>query len=226
MKEQYVILIPAYNAEAHIDDLLNRISKFTDERIVIIVIDDGSFDNTVEIVKLHKTVNLLKHEYNKGKGDALKYGIKIILERYPRSTAVIFIDSDLQHEPEKIPQFINAYEQGRGDFIVGRREISLRKMPFARIISNLLTSCMLSLKLKQKIYDSQCGYRLVSLFYLQNDVTFQMGNYAFETELLIKAGKKGAKFFHIDIPTIYHGSQSYIHGLRDTLAFIKTFLRY
>ncbi|KAA3663153.1 MAG: glycosyltransferase family 2 protein [Calditrichaeota bacterium] len=226
MKNKYYVLVPAYNAADTIGQLIDRLTKLSDFFEKIVVVNDGSNDDTATIVNQFTEVLCFSHQKNKGKGEALQTGIDLILQQFENATAIIFIDSDLQHEPEHIPLFVEAFEQGRGDFIIGRRQMTLRKMPLARILSNLMTSFLISIKLRKKVYDSQCGFRMISTALLKGAKPFETGSYAFESELLIKSGRNDAKFAHINVPTIYHGEQSYINGFRDTFAFIRTYLRF
>ena len=225
MNSKYIVLIPAYNSQSKICDLLLRI-QYICKDCLIIVVDDGSTDETANILKKHPGIKYLTNKNNLGKGASLQNGLNYIFQHHSQSSAVVFIDSDLQHEPERIPDFIEAFEKGRGCFILGKREFVLQKMPLARIVSNFITSALLSLKIKCRIYDSQCGFRLVSLKVLKVCGPFETKKYEFETELLIKAAKQGASFYTIEIPTIYNDEISYIKGFRDTFAFIKAFIKY
>ncbi|KAA3616056.1 MAG: glycosyltransferase family 2 protein [Calditrichaeota bacterium] len=225
MKSNYIILIPAYNAQNSIEELLARIDSVCPD-VQIIVVDDGSTDDTAIVVKNVGSPIYLANKRNLGKGAALIRGIDYIKKYFPDCAAVIFIDSDLQHLPEKIPEFIDAFEKGRGTFILGKREFVLQKMPVARIVSNFITSAIVSLKVKKRIFDSQCGFRLVSLEILKLSAPFQSKKYEFETEILIKAAKNSGNFYHIPIPTIYDNEVSYINGFRDTIAFVRTFFKY
>ncbi len=225
MNNSYAVLIPAYNSQETITELLERIQK-VGYNCHIFVVDDGSTDKTAEVLVHRTDIFLTKSRKNSGKGTALKRGLQNVFSQNHNYAAVIFIDSDLQHLPEKIPQFIAAFEQGRGDFIIGKRAFGLQQMPLARIVSNFITSILLSLKVGSKVYDSQCGYRLIEAGLIQKCRPFSSLNYAFETEILLKSARAGCRFHHVDIPTIYGGEISNIKGFRDTIAFIKAFLKY
>ena len=220
-----IILIPAYNAKPNLSALIHQIiCKFPDQKLV--VIDDGSTDGSVDKIKKTKEIIVLKNIANTGKGSALKKGISYILENYHNCKAVIFMDADLQHSPNAIPDFIHRFERGDIDFLYGRREFILQKMPLDRILSNYITSWLLSIKLGFRIYDSQCGFRLVSTAILRACQPYQCHKFDFETELLIKASKKGAEFDFINIPTIYNNGKSSIKILRDIMLFIGAYFKF
>lgn len=224
MQKRYAVLIPAYNSQATILELIERLQALC-TMLQIYVIDDGSIDKTKQIAQSFREVIVVSNQQNKGKGAAIKNGLKCIAGSKDSFAAVIFIDSDLQHIPEKIPEFIDAYEQGRGDFVVGKRALVLQKMPLARIVSNLITSAIVSSITGSKIYDSQCGFRLIDAKLLLSCASLESENYALETEILLKCAKMGCRFWHVDIPTIYADELSYINAFRDTLAFLEVILK-
>ena len=114
------IIIPAYNEEKTILNILNRIQATKDERILyeIIVIDDASTDATDTILKKNTNLydHLVKHEKNKGKGAAVKKGIEISSGDY-----IIFQDADLEYDPVDIVKFIDIFLKFKTDMIIGSR---------------------------------------------------------------------------------------------------------
>ena len=242
-----MVMVPAFNAGPTIAELLEKISKIVNRKDII-VIDDGSLDRTLEVSQ-SAGVEVLKHERNKGKGEALKTGFKYALEK--NYDHVITIDADLQHDPESIPDFIHKIENtyplhlGEKDkvrgkqaesiklscvhpplesIIIGTRERNLKNMPFARWLINNLSSVIVSVLSGQSIRDSQSGYRLISTQVLKN-VRLESKNYDLEPELLIKASRKGFKIDEVPIRTIYTGGKSFINPFVDTGRFIKLMWR-
>jgi glycosyltransferase involved in cell wall biosynthesis len=244
MVKTLLVLIPAYNAGLTISKLIEKISKFVNKSDVIVV-DDGSFDQTFENAKRAGIV-VLKHESNKGKGEALKTGFRYALERNYHS--VITIDADLQHDPESIPDFVRKADSAsvfrcytnlpphpiplpRGErvisstgIIIGTRKRNLKNMPFARWLTNNLSSVIVSVLSGQSIRDSQSGYRLISTQVLKK-VKLESKKYDLEPEILIKASRKGFRVGEVSIRTIYTGGKSFINPLVDTGRFIKLMLR-
>jgi len=214
--KKILILIPAFNAEKTISSLIDQISAFIPGKDIL-VIDDGSTDRTYQLAK-ESGANCIQHKKNKGKGEALKTGFEYaIKEGY---SGVITLDADLQHDPKFIPEFIRVAEAGLSDILVGTRHIELKTMPFPRWLTNNVTSIIVSILGDTKVRDSQSGYRYISTDVLKA-VKLSTRKYELESEILIKAGRKGFKIAPVPISTIYHGSKSFINPLVDTGRFIK-----
>ena len=220
LKSSIAIIIPAYNAEKTIGQLLEKISKYISLKNVI-VINDGSLDNTANIIKKTEAI-ILEHSNNSGKGAALKTGIKYILTQ--NYEAIIILDADLQHNPDTIPEFIRIWQETEADIVLGNRMHNISSMPLARIFSNRTTSFFVSWRAKNKIPDSQCGYRLLTRKVLET-IKLEDDGYLLETELLIKAGRNGFNFAFVPIETIYNDEKSYINHLKVIIKFIKIILR-
>jgi glycosyltransferase involved in cell wall biosynthesis len=106
------------------------------------------------------------------------------------------------------------------DILIGTRNIQLKTMPFSRWLTNNVTSIIVSILGDTKVRDSQSGYRYISTEVLRS-FKLSTKKYEFESEILIKAGRKGFKIAPVPISTIYHGSKSFINPLVDTGRFIK-----
>ena len=116
-------LVPAYNEEDNVQEVIDRLKKI---KVVPIVVDDGSTDRTSEFAKKRKAV-VLRHEKNKGKGEALKTGFKYILQKCKGAKYVVIIDADMQYPPEESIKLIEVLKQG-ADLVTGYRD--LEKIPF------------------------------------------------------------------------------------------------
>jgi glycosyltransferase involved in cell wall biosynthesis len=216
VRDSIVILIPAYNAAETLTELVERCGKSA-PGLRIVVVDDGSTDSTAGVLR-DLDVAVLTHQQNRGKGEALKTGFNYAADN--GFDAVITLDADLQHVPEAIPDFVRLYQTGDYDLIIGTRRISLSIMPFARWVSNKTTSSIITRMTGQNITDSQSGYRLVSTA-LWHEIELSTAGYDLESEVLIKAGKRGYRIGEIPIKTIYTGSKSYINPVADSWRFIK-----
>jgi glycosyltransferase involved in cell wall biosynthesis len=214
---KYQILIPAFNAANTLPILLEQIEHLVEKPLSILVIDDGSTDKTYE----HCTngrAKILKIEHNRGKGFALKYGIKYLIND-SKAEYILFMDADLQHPVSSIPNFIARAEEKGSVFIIGKRNKSIKNMPLHRIISNSITSFIISILSGQKVWDSQCGFRLIHKDVLKK-IKMSEDGFQFESEMLIRAAKKNVKLDFIQIPTIYNAEKSYIANFHDTYKFI------
>jgi len=218
------VLIPAYNEEKRIAEVVQKVYALNciDK---VIVIDDGSGDSTAQKA-LKAGATVLKHKTNKGKGAALRTAFDYVVKQ-GNWTAVITMDGDGQHKPEEIPSFIKEFTDSKAEVIVGSRMSKTKNMPLVRYLTNLFTSGVTSLLAKSKVRDSQSGYRLISTEVLQN-ISLSTSNFEIESEVIIKAGRKGFKIKEIPISTIYLASstkESKINPLIDTWRFFRLVLR-
>ncbi len=224
---QYGILIPIYNAGNLFETLLSRLRKVVvsdaSRKYTLLLVDDGSTPPLREIKMPGIKIQQLRHEKNRGKGAALTGGFSYLLKN-TTVDAIITLDADLQHPPEKIPDLIAAFEEGSGEIVIGSRERDPQKMPLHRILSNFLTSKIISAMIGQPVADSQSGFRLYSRKVLENTAAAEK-RFHFESEFLIRSGWKGFRIAAVPIPTIYNGSASAIRNLPDTINFITVVIK-
>jgi glycosyltransferase involved in cell wall biosynthesis len=215
MTDRLIAFIPAYNEADSIAEVVKRVQPHAHE---VIVIDDGSHDNTGNIAAA-AGAKILRHEQNRGKGAA----INTALDYFAKSDATyaVFLDADGQHPPEEIPNFIAGSRAANATLVVGNRMSDTHDMPRVRKLTNRLTSWLISRTARQPIPDSQCGYRLLH----RNVVaSLHLGSAHFETEteMLIQAGRAGHKIVSIPIPTVYDPARaSRIRPIPDTIRFLK-----
>lgn len=220
------VVIPVYNAFEHLDCLLLEISKIQTKlnwRLSVLLVDDGSRPPLPAYRLSGLEIRQLRHRRNLGKGAALRSGFTHHLAE-KRNSAVLTLDGDLQHPAAYIPQFLRQFQEGGGDIIIGCRRLDPRKMPVHRLLSNFLTSRLISLMIGQQVKDSQCGYRLYSRRALTT-VRLSENRFHLESEFLIRGGWSGLRINQVDIPTIYNGSPSAIRNLPDTWNFITLIWR-
>jgi len=215
MEEKIAVLIPVHNEEKNITYIIEKLKK---KIKTIIVIDDGSTDNTFHIIK-NSGVIVLRHETCKGKGEALKTGFKyIVAEKIP---AVITMDGDGQHKVEDIENFLLAYrKKPKVSIWIGKRKIFSTNMPFLRKVTNISMSLLISFLAGQFIPDSQSGFRLIKREVLEK-INLITSHFETESEILIKSSWKGFKISSVPIVTVYEGEKSKINSVSDTLRFFK-----
>jgi glycosyltransferase involved in cell wall biosynthesis len=221
MFREFGAVIPAYNAGDSLEAVLAGVKRYLrTERIV--VVDDGSTDDTSRIAESAGVV-LIRHRKNRGKGSALRSGFAH-LEAQTDIEAIFTIDADGQHDPDEIPSFVEAYCQGSGDLLVGDRMGSTADMPFIRIMTNIVTSAVISIRAGCRIKDSQSGYRLIRAEVVRN-VELVTERYETESEILIKAAHMGARISSVPVRTIYGTEQSTINPIADTFRFFVLVIR-
>lgn len=214
-----VVIIPSLNEALHIADLVARVKKHCPD---VVVIDDGSTDDTAAEAR-RAGAEVIVHEVNRGKGVALSDGFAYAIKN--GFDAVVTMDGDAQHDPEELPLFFEAARRTGADLVLGNRLHESGGMPFIRLATNVLTSLMINVIGSLSIHDSQIGYRLIRTRLLRN-ITLKTTKYDQESEILLRAGRKGYKVREVPVRTIYLGGPSKIHPIVDTLRFLRLLGRF
>ena len=204
------VIIPSFNVEKSIKEVINRIPEDIFE---IIVVDDGSKDNTGKIAKKTRA-KVVTHEVNCGKGRAMRTGIS-----NSKGDIIVFLDADLQHKPEDIPSLIEPIQNGRADITIGSRLIGdISNMPIQRKITNFSSTALIRLFFGVKILDTQSGYRAIKRKFLEK-MNLESNRYNIETEVLAYVGKFHMRVEEVPIETIYGDEKSHFK-MRDIIKFI------
>ncbi len=212
-----ICIIPAYNEEEKVGEVVRKALKHVDD---VIVIDDGSLDKTLEN-SLDAGAIVVRHLKNRGKGAALKTGFKHALNL--NGDIIITLDADGQHDPQEIPLFIKKINEGF-DVVIGSRFLGEKtKMPLQRVLSNKITTLLLRF-FGVKVSDSQSGFRAFKKEVLK-EIKFNSERYIAESEILIETAKKKFRIGEVNIKTTYEGYSSKINPFLDTLQFIWLILK-
>ena len=217
---QTAAVIPAYQDEKHIGDIVRRTRARLDH---VLVIDDGSTDQTAQRAR-EAGAEVIIHNENRGKGEAIKTGLGHWLDR--KVTWVTLLDSDGQHLPEEIDRFLSAAGSTmQPTFFIGNRMNNLAGMPFIRRVVNRQMSRGISRVCGQEIPDTQCGFRMLDR-QLIPELLGGGHRFDYETEVLIIASRKGYRIESVPITTVYTDQVSKIHPMRDAIRFFKLMWRY
>ena len=213
-----LIIIPAFNCAGHLEKVLQELLKNPGPDIL--VVDDGSSDNSSQIAGRYG-IPFIRHEANRGKGVALKSGFRYAQEHQYES--VITMDGDGQHPPALIPEFLSLHAHYPDAAILGMRKRT-PSMPFTRRLSNGISAFLISKRIRRKIYDAQCGFRLIPLKHLDTKLP-QRSGFIFESELLIMLALRDVDFLFLPVPTLYpQSSNSKMTYFRTTLDFIFMYI--
>lgn len=208
------IIIPAYNEEKSIRDI---VKKTLEHSLHVIVVNDGSTDKTVEKL-IDLPITLLNNATNKGKGASLLQGF-----RYAQSLnlkATISIDADTQHDPNDIPKFIAAMHQYPNHIIIGARLHNRENAPKSRYRANQIADFFISWAAGRRIVDSQSGYRLYPMNLLNDCLKrFNHRKFTFESAILINSTRRGYRPAAIAIHSHYpqHSRASHYKPFSDTI---------
>ena len=212
-------VIPAYQEQKHIDDVVRRTRQVLER---VLVVDDGSRDKTAARAR-EAGAEVIVHPQNRGKGEAIKTGLRYWHEL--DFIWVFILDADGQHRPEEIVRFIAAATSDGASLLIGNRMKNVKSMPLLRRVVNRYTSTKISRACGQDVPDTQCGFRMLHR-YLIPEVLGGTNRFDYETEMLIIASRKGFRIESVPISTVYSDEVSSIHPVRDTLRFFKLMQRY
>lgn len=218
-KKDVCVLIPAYNEGKNIGRVARQVM---DLGFPLLVIDDGSRDNTLEALK-ELNVEVLASPANRGKGASMSRGFEWFLGK--PYEALILMDADGQHETKELNLFLTALNRTGWDLIIGNRMNHPENMPFIRRATNRLLSRILSAITRQGIPDSQCGYRAARRRLIEK-ISLRTLRFEIESEMLLEAARLGFSIGSVPIRCLYAGETSQIHPLRDTLRFFRFLFSY
>lgn len=225
------VIIPCYQVENHIEKVLRGIPKYIDK---IIVINDGSFDDTKLIIKelsrKDERIIYIEHIFNRGVGAAIISGFEMALKL--GMDYIIKMDGDGQMNPKYIPNFLNPLINTQVDFSKGNRFFNYRElktMPLLRRIGNIGLSFLIKMSSGYwKILDPTNGFFCISKASLRKiDLNRIAKGYFLESSLLIELYYTGAKIVDVPIPAVYNNEKSHIKIYRVFSIFIyKLFIAF
>ena len=216
------IIIPAYNEEALIVSTLNCLQTYLLARLEnfeIIVVDDGSQDKSVELVRQFQTVNkgvrLLVNEQNRGKGFSIQRGV---LES--RGQIIIFTDADLPYKLDAIDGFLQTLHNGC-DLAVGSRVLpgsEVKGVPFLRYAAGQIFSWMVQAVLFQGLPDTQCGFKSFRAEAAKEIFRrLTIGGFGFDVEMLFIARKLKLTVRPVPVQMVEHRQRSRVRLFVDSI---------
>jgi glycosyltransferase involved in cell wall biosynthesis len=195
--KRHVVLIPAFNEEKNIREVIYHLRKHP--HVDIIVIDDGSKDRTAEIAKRHKVI-LLQHEFNKGKGEAIKTGINYIFKHHP-AEYIALVDADMQYHPSEAIKLLEPLKRNEADFVAGFR--NPKKIPYANRMGDGGWKWLFNLLFGTNYFDTNCGLigfnRKAAKVILKNTY----GGYIIENAIKIKVSEAKLRISQVPIDVKY-----------------------
>ncbi len=199
MKKTIAVLIPAYQAN---EALIDLVAKLVKNEIDVVIVNDGSDKDCDWVFRDLETMNctVLYHKENKGKGAALKTGLSYLKEN--GYTACLTADADGQHSYKDVLNLIDEFSKNPNSLILGSRNVN--HMPFKSNIGNSITRFLFKVLYNISLKDTQTGLRVIPF----NDkfeglINLQGDRYEYETNMLIKANSFFSKIIEVDIDTIY-----------------------
>ena len=220
---QKIALIPAYCPE---DRMIGLIKELDTRGFAVVVIDDGSGEEYDELfTAARQYASVKRYTPNRGKGEALKCGMRYIKERYQAPYTVITADADGQHRVEDIVKVADAAAEHPDSLILGKRLLD-KSSPIKSRIGNGITRVLYRMTTGRRIYETQTGLRAFSDRLLPRFLKLPGHRYEFEIDMILDASN--ADIIEVDIQTVYfdNNAASHFRPLQDTVSLNKEFLRY
>ncbi len=220
------IVMPVYNERNTIEEILMRVES-TDLVNEIVIVDDGSRDGTRDILQkiqaAHPKVQLILHEKNKGKGAAVRTGIKAA-----SCDLVLIQDADLEYDPRDYPALLKPISDGVADVVYGSRFLGAphRSAMFWHMVANKLLTFMTNILYNSILTDMETGYKLFCREIIQS-IPIRANRFDFEPEITAKLLKRNLRIVEVPIsfyPREYADGKKI--GLKDAFEAVWTLLKY
>lgn len=212
------VVIPTFHEAGNIGDMVKRTKKLSNlYSMEIIVVDGGSKDGTPDIAQKAGATKVIRFPSKRGKGLDLWEAFQIAKGEY-----IIEIDADLQFDPEQIPLFVEAFQNG-ADVVIAERE-NYKESPLWRTFGNKFLSFLATIVLMYPIHDVLAGFKAAKREVMLS-LKLQEKGFMYESEIVVKAVRMGYKL--VQIPVRYKRrmrENSQVSLIKDGLRFVKSIL--
>ena len=202
------VLVPTYNNSTTIATVLEGVLGYSDD---VCVVNDGSTDNTLQILSGFPEIKLHSYPKNVGKGWALRQGFDFA--RKQGYDYAITIDSDGQHFAEDLPTMLDALEKNRHAIVIGARNMNQSSVPGKSSFGNKFSNFWFTLETGIAVPDTQSGYRLYPIKALEN-LTFFTRKYEFEIEVIVRGAWSGLDVLAVPVKVYYPPAEERISHFR------------
>lgn len=214
-QKKVCVVVPTYNNAGTLSHVLESVLRFTDQ---VVVVNDGSTDNTLVVVKQHPEVAVVSYEKNQGKGYALRQGFQKAAEL--GYEYAITIDSDGQHYADDLVKFLEMLEEYPKAIIIGARNMAQESVPGKSSFGNKFSNFWFWVETGIKRNDTQSGYRLYPLKALQ-PIGFITRKFEFEIEVLVRSAWAGIDVVEVPVKVFYHAKEKRVSHFRPVQDFSR-----
>lgn len=201
-RKRLSIIIPVYNEGKTIEELLRRVRKVKLAQVdkEIIVVDDGSTDETRKKIKRNKKIKIIYHSHNQGKGAAVRTGLRHVSGDY-----ILIQDADLEYDPRDIAKLLKPIQERKAQVVYGSRFTGERRnMLFWHMTGNRFLSLLTNLLYNTTLSDIEVCYKLFSRDSLKA-ISLKENRWGFDPEITAKVLKKGIRIY--EVPISYAGRE-------------------
>lgn len=210
-------LIPAYNEEKTIYEVVRRVKKL---KMLPIVIDDSSSDKTFELAKKAGAI-VLRHEKNRGKGEALRTGFEFLKKMNVEN--VVLIDADMQYLPESSKDLLEVLEKKNADIVMGARDF--KEIPLRHRLGNFVWRNSFNLLFGTNFLDTNCGIMALKKSAIEKIKDSLQGGYIVENSILVQALKNNLKIEQAPVKVKYKKTSGFLRGIRVVLGVLIFILK-
>jgi len=215
------IIIPVYNEEENIGEVIKEVKRLDLDKEIIIV-DDGSKDRTVDLVEKYEGIRLIKHKKNLGRGGAIRTGIN-----NAKGDIIYILDGDREHKPTE--ELVKPILRNEAEVVYGNRLNNPAGMTKLHLMGNKVLSLVGSFIAKQKLNDVYTGSKCFRKETIQS-LNLESNGFEQEAELLVKLAKKKIKIKEVEIgyKTRSFGESSIgpIDGFNGIFTMIRFYFKY
>jgi glycosyltransferase involved in cell wall biosynthesis len=223
------VIIPTLNPDGRLAELVSKLCSMGAKEIVII--NDGSSENSKPIFPMLEKqcgVVVLHHPVNRGKGAALKTGIRYLLTNRPDLIGCVTADADGQHTPEDMARVALCLAENSSHLILGTRDFSGENVPWKSRAGNRITSAVFRLQTGRRCMDTQTGLRGISASLMEKIVDIPGDRYEYEMNVLLFATDKDIPFLTVPIQTVYidENRASHFRAVKDSALVYAGILKF
>ncbi|MCC8164359.1 MAG: bifunctional glycosyltransferase family 2/GtrA family protein [Lachnospiraceae bacterium] len=223
--QTWIVLIPAYQPGPLLLDLLREVRK---NGLLAVVVDDGSGEEARELFQqASEYAVVLRHPENRGKGSALKSGLRYMQNHFGADYVVVTMDADGQHRVSDVLRVCRDAQEHPGSLVLGCRRMK-KGVPLRSRFGNTLTRLVFSLCTDSGLYDTQTGLRAFNSTLARELIGISGERYEYEMHVLLECSEGNIPVREVEVETVYldGNASSHFDIMRDSYRIYKEILKF